>query len=368
MTCRSLRSSLRMVKWNDFPGSSFMVTSSGRSEPPELLDGESVAFASMSANPEKFFSLLPQTLGVGSFGPINAAVINDYDGLCECVDEGTREWLREERPCVAVQIIELGQLDEKKTAKVMDELECLIGVPRHASLPRVVGTFSLMRNQLWAVTDACISKEQASSTDEPVTLADFIKVAGGSLEPTIIKRVMTHIAGGLAHLHSRSWIHLNVHTRAILHNTVKNTYTLSSYKSVVFCETNKTCSPPPPTPMSQLMFVPSEHHGKKGLPNSAYCSHKSDVYALGVCGAIMQGVCVAFFIRSLFDFFLQVGDAYFNASPPSPTFHTDAARASPRTGFRRRQPVLLLLEVLPRLLFRGPFLCGAAPEAPVPVG
>eukprot|EP01063_Lacrimia_lanifica_P026771 TRINITY_DN3661_c1_g1_i1.p1 TRINITY_DN3661_c1_g1~~TRINITY_DN3661_c1_g1_i1.p1 ORF type:complete len:916 (+),score=236.96 TRINITY_DN3661_c1_g1_i1:97-2844(+) len=291
-TNESVRRSLRL-RWVDRPINTELSWMSTFTEPPELLDGGYylLAAACLTVETESLLSITDQEIGHGSFGAVYAGAVKDWEELarvCDQTADGTGEWLLEKRPQIGIQVIELQEVDEAAEDRILSEIECLSDCTSDYIM-RMIATFGVgpKRDRLWVVAEACLSAEQLQNDKQVRRLADMLtqKADDGSkkdLPLDTVKKMLRCCFTGLAHLHSRSWIHLTIHPRNIVYDSERDVFVLTGFKKVLKCSTSTTISPPPTYPPNQFIYTPAEHHG--GASGAGYCSGKSDVYALGMCG------------------------------------------------------------------------------------
>eukprot|EP01059_Diplonema_ambulator_P015617 TRINITY_DN26795_c0_g1_i1.p1 TRINITY_DN26795_c0_g1~~TRINITY_DN26795_c0_g1_i1.p1 ORF type:complete len:369 (+),score=47.17 TRINITY_DN26795_c0_g1_i1:100-1107(+) len=285
----SIRSS-RLLKWRlstNHSGATAFTEISGRTEPPELEDGVDdlpylLDSACLTVDPESVFTVLPHQVGLGSSGPLYPVRIKDCVRLCQVVpDKSVAEWLTRDRPILTAQIFELHKIDLANENEIMKELECLHEIQGSPHLPKLIRSFA--QRDLWIVTDSGFTSRQLES--KTFALADILNTMPHGAFPTdSILTALTHIAKGLSHMVNTGWIHLFINTRSIIHDQATDTWKLTSFKYVVPCTINATHSPPPPSEMAQLIYTPQEHY------SPGYCSHRSDIFALGMTGMSMLGM------------------------------------------------------------------------------
>eukprot|EP01064_Diplonema_japonicum_P013516 TRINITY_DN2107_c4_g1_i1.p1 TRINITY_DN2107_c4_g1~~TRINITY_DN2107_c4_g1_i1.p1 ORF type:complete len:750 (+),score=124.95 TRINITY_DN2107_c4_g1_i1:108-2357(+) len=289
-THSSMRSS-RILKWKlstNHSGATAFTEISGRTEPPDLEEGEYLPYlidsACLSEDPEQVFTVLAHQVGQGSFAPLYPIRVKNFSKLIQSVtDSSVANWLHHQNssPLLTAQIIELHKITPSSEEGMLRELQCLHEIRGSEHLPRLIRTFAM--KDLWVVTDSGFDSSQLDT--KQYVLADILAASKGSLESSKAVKAILHISRGLAHMAAAGWLHLNINTRSILYNEVTDSWKLSSLRSVLPCALHDVYRPAPPSEMSLIVYTPSEHHGASG-----FCSHKSDVFSLGVTGTRMLGM------------------------------------------------------------------------------
>ncbi|KAJ9446221.1 hypothetical protein DIPPA_06003 [Diplonema papillatum] len=273
---------------------------SGLTEPPELVDGS----LSMSVYPSTTtpFQKGDRTVGMGACGAYYLANVLDFDNLVSTIDErkpvklqekelDTNSWMAVEKrkdrskrgKMIAVQEVKVERLSEEATHAVWREIQCLVDVNGHPSFPSLIGTISTYSKLQWIAVGPCASREQFS--EGPLTLSDQIAASPQKkLDIDTIRHLFLDLLTGLSHLAQKGWVHLNITPKTIIWNGEARRYVLSSFNSVRLCRLHENVPMPSLMDSQEVYWQAPEHLTER------WCSHKSDIYALGMCGVTAAGL------------------------------------------------------------------------------
>ena len=270
---------------------------SGRTEPPELFDGEHLLMqtACLIVDPRTLFQYDGENsfhVSEGSFTSYKSATIVDRTTLYQNCEDITIDWLREEpRDTVAIQrISDVDELEVTDVDNILKEINCLLSIEGAPYFPRLIGTFAFQeqsRSELWVVTDCCLTQNSNQDVD-PYTLEALIK-RSKTLPHNTVRQVARSMIMAIQHLTTHNWIHLNLYPKVILYDVARNVFFLSSFISVRQCPQGSQITPAPSL-KCPFVFTPPEHFPKPKQNKPGFASHKSDVYALGISCTMMLGI------------------------------------------------------------------------------